>query len=569
MSGPVDFDMEDKVPDRQHAVQLVGPDRLSVTAEKPVTPPGPHQILCRVEAAGLCFSDLKLVKQFADHPRKSAITSGLDEETLAQIPSYVPGQGPTVCGHEAAVRVAAVGDAVEGVHLGQRYVVQTDYRWLRTEKSNAAFGYNFEGALQEYVLLDRRVITSPQRELMLLPASDAMSASAVALVEPWACVEDAYAEKQRQTILPGGRMLVVVEPGVPECTIENLFPAGGRPGELTPVGRIAVPKGLGIPVKRTTHIDDLPDFGFDDIIYLGAKPETVEALFPKAAPYGLLTIALCGGRLGRPTAVPVGRVHYAGIRIVGTTGFDPSTSMQAIPPCAEIRRSDRVNIVGAGGPMGVMHVVRSLCGGVAGVAVSATDIDPKRLSSLRHIAAPLAERNSLAFHALDPSEGTAEGPFDYIVLLVPAPDLVSRAVESAGPRAIINIFAGIPVDVKADIDLDAYIEKRLYFVGTSGSTLDDMRSVLAKIESGTLDTDLSVAAVSGLAGAVEGIRSIERRELEGKVIVYPSCKELGLVTLDRLADRLPDVARWLERGRWNRRAENALREACAAAEGRP
>jgi hypothetical protein len=41
---------------------------------------------------------------------------------------------------------------VRSVKPGDRRLVQTDYRWLKTAHSNAAFGYNFEGALQEYVL---------------------------------------------------------------------------------------------------------------------------------------------------------------------------------------------------------------------------------------------------------------------------------------------------------------------------------------------------------------------------------------------------------------------------------
>ena len=81
---------------------------------------------------------------------------------------------------------------------GERYLVQTDYRWLPTKSSNAAFGYNFEGALQEFVLVDERVITAPDGESMFIPAPEDLSASAIALCEPWACVEDAYVEKQRR-----------------------------------------------------------------------------------------------------------------------------------------------------------------------------------------------------------------------------------------------------------------------------------------------------------------------------------------------------------------------------------
>ena len=42
---------------------------------------------------------------------------------------------------------------------------------------------------------------------MLIPVPEDLSASALALVEPWACVENSYVEKQRQTLKDGGQML--------------------------------------------------------------------------------------------------------------------------------------------------------------------------------------------------------------------------------------------------------------------------------------------------------------------------------------------------------------------------
>jgi len=100
--------------------------------------------------------------------------------------------------------------------------------------------------------------------------------------------------------------------------------------------------------------------------------------------------------------------------------------------------------------------------------------------------------------------------------MAPVPALVVQAVKDAAPKAIINIFAGIPADKHADIDLDAYLEKCCYFIGTSGSVLDDMKAVLAKVVSRRLDTNLSVAAVSGLDGAIDGIRAVEKNLLPAK-----------------------------------------------------
>jgi len=552
------------LPETQYAVQLVGPDELVLNKSKEVFKPGPHQILCRVEVVGLCFSDLKLLKQFSSHVRKSEIVAGIDPEILKEIPSYVPCEAPTVPGHETVVRIEAVGPGVEDFKPGERFLVQTDYRWLATGSSNGAFGYNFEGALQEYVLMDERVITSPEGESMLIPVSEELSASAIALVEPWACVEDAYASEERTSIKTDGQMLVVADVKIGKDTFTNLFGRYGKPAQITwvAVGAVREPPilKLDMPVKKGERLSELPDAGYDDVIYFGSNVNTIEALFAKIAAGGLSNIVLCGGKLGRDVVTMVGRVHYGGIRIVGTTGSEPADSMEVIPETDEIREGDKINVIGAGGPMGAMHVIRNICQGVKGVSVFAGDLDDNRLQILTRIAVPLAEKNGVDCRPYNPTKDEITEVFDYTVLMAPLPDLVASSVHSAARRGLINIFAGIPATVTAKVDLDTYIEKQLYFIGTSGSTLDDMKRMLEKAESGRLDTNVSVAAITGFEGATEGIRAVENRSIAGKIVVYPACRELGLVTLEELNEKMPEVAECLDNGLWTKEAEEKLLE---------
>ena len=512
------------IPKQQRAVQLVGPDQLKINEAKPVFKPGAHQVLCLVEVCGLCFSDLKLLKQFSGHARKSEITAGIDEQILGEMPNYVPGDKPTVPGHETVVRIVEVGPQVKRFKVGERYLVQTDYRWLPTANSNSAFGYNFEGALQEYVLLDERVITAPDGESMLIPAPEDLSASAIALCEPWACVEDAYVEKQRRTLKPGGKCLVVGD------------------------GQVDAPHATRCKSGA------LPTGQFDDVIYFGSDPPAVEKLFANVGTNGLFVIAQCGGKFGRPVVSAVGRVHYGGIRIVGTMGHNVADALAVIPAVAEIRPNDKINIIGAAGPMGTMHVIRDLCQGVAGVTVFAGDLSDERLAMLQKLATPLAQKNGVALHPYNPQKDKLAEKFNYIVLMAPVPALVAQAVKDAAPRAIINIFAGIPANVTGEIDLDAYIEKQCYFIGTSGSTLDDMKQVLKKVASRKLDTNLSVAAVAGLDGAIDGIRAVEKNLMPGKILVYPMCNGLKLTALTELKD-VP-----LKDGYWSGKSEKALLE---------
>lgn len=544
----------------QYAVQLVGPDELVLNKSKEVYAPGPHQILCRVEAVGLCFSDLKLLKQFSSHVRKSRVVSGVDLDILIEIPSYVPGEAPTVPGHETVVRIEAIGRGVKNFKPGQRFLVQTDYRWVRTATSNGAFGYNFEGALAEYVLMDERIITSPQGESMLLPVGEELSGSAIALVEPWACVEDAYVSSERTSLRKKGHMLIVADTKVAANTLKKLFSKYGKPAQITWLSEAPIPAGLKIKINRAKSISVLTDAGYDDIIYFGSYAKVVELLIAKVALNGILNIVLCGSKFGRNVVALIGRVHYGGIRIIGTTGSNPAESMKVIPNTDEIRPGNKINVVGAGGPMGMMHVIRNICQGVEGVSLFASDVDDNRLATLTKIVAPLAEKNAVTFKTFNPTKDKIAKKFDYTALMAPVPALVADSVTNAARGGLINIFAGIPATVKCKIDLDAYIQKKLYFIGTSGSTLEDMKRMLEKAESGRLDTNLSVAAVSGLAGATDGIRAVENRSIAGKIVVYPACKDLPLVPLDKMNEKMPQVAECLNDGLWTKEAEQKLLE---------
>jgi len=521
------------IPDKQRAIQLVASDQLRINETKPVFQPGPHQALCQVEVCGLCFSDLKLLKQFSGHVRKSEITAGITPDALAQMPHYVPGDKPVVPGHETVVRIVKVGPEVKRFKPGERYLVQTDYRWLPTKNSNSAFGYNFEGALQEFVLVDERVITAPDGESMFIPAPEDLAASAIALCEPWACVEDAYVEKQRRQFKRDGRMLVVAE---------------GQP-KIDGAGVVTYSLPSALPAEK-----------FDDVVYFGSDAAVVEQLFATVATNGLLVIVQGGKKFGRPVVTAVGRVHYGGIRITGTTGSNVADALATIPATAEIRPNDKINVIGAAGPMGTMHVIRDLCQGVPNVTIYAGDLSDERLVALRKLAEPLAQKNKLMLKTYNPSKDKLTEKFDYIVLMAPVPALVAQAVKDAAPRGIINIFAGIPADKTGDIDLDAYIEKQCFFIGTSGSTLDDMKVVLKKVATRQLDTNLSVAAISGLDGAVDGIRAVEKNTMPGKIIVYPFAKGLKLTALTEVGAEHSGIAKSLNDGYWNKNAEDALKK---------
>ncbi|MEI8141063.1 MAG: alcohol dehydrogenase catalytic domain-containing protein [bacterium] len=551
------------LPKTQYAVQLIGPGELKINTAKPVVTPGPHQVLGQIESVCLCFSDLKLLKQFSQHPRKSEVIGGLAPEVLNEISSYVPGDKPTVPGHETVIRIVAVGDKVKHHKVGERCLVQTDYRPFATAGSNAAFGYNFEGALQEYVVMDERVIIDPATgERFLIPAPENLSASAIALVEPWACVENSYVTPERQSVKAGGKLAVVVDGDRKMSGIAESMSPKGFPAEIVTVCADHCDKMLAaqfkVPVKRLNSVADLPNETFDDIIYFGKDKKIIELLNDKLTTCGMINIVTGGGKIGALVSVGVGRVHYGMTRWIGTMSSSAAESYKAIPPTGEIRANDTICVTGAGGPMGQMHVIRDLCAGLPGVVMTAVDFDDVRLVNLMAKARPMAAANKATICTLNPKTEALKGPFTYQVVMAPIGVLVADAIKNSAPGSLINIFAGIPANVKHELDLDTYIQNRCYMFGTSGSTIRDMKIVLGKVVAGKLDTNSSVDAVCGMAGALEGLAAVENRTLAGKIVIYPALHDLGLVPLNTLTQKFPTVASKLNHGNWSSDAENEL-----------
>jgi threonine dehydrogenase-like Zn-dependent dehydrogenase len=469
-----------------------------------------------------------------------------------------------VPGHETVIRIVAVGEKVKEHRIGERCLVQTDYRGLRTTAgSNAAFGYNLEGGLQEYVIVDERISRDAETgERLLLPVGEDRSASAICLVEPWACVEDSYANPERQGIKPGGQLLVIVDAGRSIKGLKESFDPGEPPAGITCVcaderqaDRV---RTIGTTVETADSLPALKERRFDDIVYFGSDASTIEALNNMLATKGIFNIVTAGNRIGQPVKIGVGRLHYGMTRWIGTESDDASRSYEIVPPSGETRDGDKILIIGAGGPMGQMHAIRNICSGRRDLTIVAADLDDSRLAYLAKKTETLAASNGVGFRTVNRREETLDESFTYIAIMAPIPALVSEALALGAESCIINVFAGIPAPTIHPIDLDTVIARKHFMFGTSGSTLNDMKIVLRNLESGRLDTNLSVDAVSGMAGAIDGIRAVENRTLAGKIIVYPQLHDTPLIPLSELHSTYPGVAAKLSNGQWTKVAEDEL-----------
>ena len=144
MTTPLQPSRHDERPATMRAMLLERPGLPLQAVELPVPRPAAGQILLRVEACGVCRTDLHL------------IDGELPDPVLPMIP-----------GHEIVGRVAAVGAGVSGVTAGQRMGVP----WLGWTCGHCSFcasqrenlcdsarftGYQIHGGYAEYTVADAR-----------------------------------------------------------------------------------------------------------------------------------------------------------------------------------------------------------------------------------------------------------------------------------------------------------------------------------------------------------------------------------------------------------------------------
>jgi L-sorbose 1-phosphate reductase len=161
------------------------PERL------PLPQPAPNEILVRIDAVGICFSDLKILRLGEAHPKIAR-----DLRTH-----------PAVMGHEICCTVVQVGDALQGrFRVGERYIVQAD---VYVNGRVQAVGYALDGGYSQYTIFGEPVLNG-DAGCYLLRCPDHPSDAEAALVEPWACVVASYRIQPRPTPLPNGRWLVIL-----------------------------------------------------------------------------------------------------------------------------------------------------------------------------------------------------------------------------------------------------------------------------------------------------------------------------------------------------------------------
>jgi threonine dehydrogenase-like Zn-dependent dehydrogenase len=352
--------IETQLPDSMLAVRLHGPSFNNVTLDKvPVPRPNDNQLLVRVDAAGVCASILKLVAQGDAH----TFLNGWDLTKF-----------PIILGDEGSVTVVATGKNLAKTYpIGQRCAVQPAvdhtpinnrerYRNSGEGMTKVAVGYSLPGHLAEYMLIPEEVLVADC--LLPLPSED-IPFFAGALCEPLSCVISAQERHvhllQASPMSPRVPRLGLLKNGI--AMVIGAGPLGRMHAEaalrykprhllvvdilderLRWIREVLIPKTAGTATTVHAVLSDqsvafLHEIsggrGADDIIVAVGRREIQIAAQQWLARDGVLN--LFGGLKRGEHVIDLDtlRVHYDGMKLVGSSGGSPADMAQAIRMVAE------------------------------------------------------------------------------------------------------------------------------------------------------------------------------------------------------------------------------------------
>jgi threonine dehydrogenase-like Zn-dependent dehydrogenase len=326
----------------------VGFEHLAVR-KVPVPSPGAHQLLARVEAAGICTSLIKLIEQGPAH----RLMYGWD---LCHFPA--------ILGDEGVVTIVRIGEALrDRYRLGERFVVQpaVDYSPVNHREryrdsaqgvNKVAVGYTLAGHLAEYMLVPEEVLNSGC--LLPMPGGQVPLAHA-AMSEPLSCVVSAQehhlhltqssplAAREAVKGLKRGGVTVIVGAGAmgrmhvdmafayrPRAIVVADFLEGRLQLVQKLFGTRAAKAGVALHAVHapSTPVENIVaeltnHLGADDVIIAVGSKQAIESAQSMAGRGAVLN--LFGGlKKGEDiVGIDATAVHYKEINVTGSSGGSP------------------------------------------------------------------------------------------------------------------------------------------------------------------------------------------------------------------------------------------------------
>jgi threonine dehydrogenase-like Zn-dependent dehydrogenase len=307
---------------------------------------------------------------------------------------------------------------------------------------------------------------------------------------------------------------------------------------------------------------------FDDIWTLDCAAEIITAAGKKLGLGGVLAIYeddSDGGKI----EIDLGRLHYDMIYYVGSTALNLADAYHKTEQRAEFVPGGIAWILGAGGPMGRMHLQRAIESQNGPKLIVASEVTEDRFTSLNDFFMPMANQHHKELLIVNPKTEPekysqiietvmSKGGFNDIEVMVAVEPVIVDSIKYIAKKGVINLFAGLKRGITGKFDANLiYGEKQARFIGHSGSDLDDQKAVVDRSISKDLRPELSVAAIGGINQIADGIRAMKNWVYPGKIVIYPHVIDFPLTGLDKLSEKELEAGKVLgENATWTKEAES-------------
>jgi threonine dehydrogenase-like Zn-dependent dehydrogenase len=496
--------------------------------EVPVPVPSDDELLVKIDAIGLCFSDVKLIRAGEAHPR--VISENLETD-------------PVIPGHEAVMTVVKVGKNVsDKFKCGQRFIIQAD---IYVNGEGFAYGYAIDGGMAQYSLIDQRVLNGDEG-CYLLPLKDDTPDAVAALMEPWTCVQASYMIENRFEPKKGGTVLIVAESGNDKVYSAGAILKSAEPTKVCAVNLSdAAIKALSEEFGVTIEVlSELPKDTFDDIFLCDCGRELTETAGKMGSRNAV--ISLIGEYPDENWSFDVGSIHYEGWFYQGAAGTCLSDAYGRNVRSAW-KKGGSCWLPGGAGAMGQMHTQMAVESVDGPGRILVSDMDDARIENVRRLLADTIEKRGIEFKTVNPGKISqdefakilkdfAPEGFDDVIMLVPVVPVLNGSAKSLGKDGLMNIFAGIPAGKEGELNVKGIANGGVRYIGSSGSKTAHLRHTLQLAESGALQPVTALAAIGGLKSLKEGLQAVIDAKYPGKTVIFPNCPDMPLTSIDKISD---------------------------------
>lgn len=208
-------------------------------------------------------------------------------------------------------------------------------------------------------------------------------------------------------------------------------------------------------------------------------------------------------------------------------GYKANYHLDVDTPTMNIKDGGKVAILAGCGPMGLVAIDIALHGKIKPSLVVVTDLDEERLRRAEEIYSPIeAEKCGIKLVFIKTTskdelmEISGGKGYDDVFVYAPVSSVVELGDSILNFDGCLNFFAG-PIDKAFSAPINFYDVHyaQHHYAGTSGSTPDDMRDIVALIGENKINPAVMVTHIGGIDSAIDTTLNLPHIK-GGKKLIY-------------------------------------------------